>query len=119
MYLAGTFTATGVSLEFGCQGAFNVCLYGPSGPNGNWTGSVQLERSFDGGTTWIICGVGGGGQQAVYTSTGTGSDVSIVVSEPEAGVAYRLHCTSITTSTIHYRMSTTSPAATAWWIPPS
>lgn len=116
--MAGDFAATGTSKWFGCQGAFNVCIYGSGGPNGNWTGSVQLERTFDGGTTWIVCGVGGGGQQAVYTSTGTGFDVSIVVSEPEAGVAYRLNCTAYTSGTINYRLSTTSPAATAWGIPP-
>jgi hypothetical protein len=121
MYLAGSFASgvTGQSKEFGCQGAFNVLIYGNSGPNGNWTGSVQLERSFDGGTTWIVCGIGGAGQQAIYTSSGTGSDISIVVSEPEAGVAYRLNCTSNTSSVINYRFSTTSPAATAWGIPPA
>lgn len=119
MVLTGDFTGTGTSLSFGCQGAFNIVIYGNGGPNGNWNGTVQVERSFDGGTTWIVCGIGGGGLQAIYTSTGTGIDYSLVVSEPEAGVAYRLNCTAFTAGPINYRLSTTSPAATAWGIPPS
>jgi hypothetical protein len=119
MVLAGSFTGTASSPWFGCQGSFNVLIYGNSGPNGNWTGTVSLERTFDGGVTWIVCGVGGGGVQAVYSSAGTGTDYSVVVSEPEAGVAYRLRCTAFTgPAAINYRFSTTSPAATAWGIPP-
>jgi hypothetical protein len=112
--VSGAFVATGVSATFSAWGSFNVVLYGPGGPNGNWTGTVQLERSFDGGTTWIVCGIGGAGQQAIWASTGTGADISIVAAEPELGVMYRLHCTAITTSTINYRLSTTSPAPLAW-----
>lgn len=114
--VSGAFAATGQSASFSALGSFNVVLYGASGPNGNWTATVRLERSFDGGTTWIVCGVGGSGAQAIYTSTGTGSDVSIVVGEPELGVMYRLNCTAYTSGTINYRMSTTSPAPTAWGI---
>lgn len=109
--LTGAFAATGQSASFMCVGAFNVVIYGPSGPNGNWNGTVELERSFDGGTTWIVCGVGGSGQQAKYTSAGTGSDVSIVVGEPEQGVVYRLNCTAWTSGPINYRFSTTGGAA--------
>lgn len=96
------------SASFQCWGGFNLCIYGSGGPNGSWSGSVQLERSFDGGTTWIVCGIGGAGAQAVWT---TGTDVSIVVGEPEKGVLYRLNCTAISEGPINYRFSTTGMAA--------
>jgi hypothetical protein len=115
---AVAFTATGVSPAYSYLGAFNVLIYGNGGPNGNWSGTVQLERCFDGGTTWVVCGIGGAGQPAIYTSAGTGSDVSVMVDEFESGVYYRLHCTAYVSGTINFRMSTTSPAATAWGIPP-
>src|SRR5437016_2675780 len=92
--LTGSFAATGQSNSFLCWGPFNLVLYGSGGPNGNWNATVRLERSFDGGTTWIVCGIGGGGQQATWTSAGTGADVSVIVGEPEKGVIYRLNCTA-------------------------
>ena len=51
---------------------------------------------------------GGAGAQAVWT---TGTDVSIVVGEPEKGVLYRLNCTAISEGPINYRFSTTGMAA--------
>lgn len=80
---------------------------------GAYSATVQLERSFDGGSTWLICGVGGGGQQAVYTA---GTIVSIVASEPERGMLYRLNCPAYTSGTINYRLSTSGLAAMAWGI---
>lgn len=114
---SGSFTATGHSAAVQLYGSFNVVIYGSGGPNGAWNGTVRLERSFDGGTTWIVCGVGGNGAQASYTTT-TGADVSIVVSEPEEGVCYRLNCTAYTSGTINYRFSTSGLAAMAWGVPP-
>lgn len=115
--IAGAFVGTGTSVAAPLYGTFNVILYGPSGPNGNWQGSVQIERSFDGGVTWVIAGIGGAGQQAVYASAGTGSDVSIVGNEPERGVGYRLHCTSFTSGPINYRLSATGVLGTTNGIP--
>lgn len=111
--IAGAFTGTGVSAAFCFYGSFNVVIYGNGGPNGSWTGSVQLERSFDGGATWIVCNTGGTGQLAVYA---TGTDVSLTPSEPEKGVAYRLDCTAVT-GAINYRMSATGGLATSNGIP--
>lgn len=99
--LSGQFSAPGVSKAFPCYGAFNVVAYGSGGPNGSWTGSVQLERSFDGGTTWIVASVAGA--QAVYA---TGKDVSLMVTEIEKGVAYRWDCTALSVGTLNYRFST-------------
>ena len=106
--VSGTFTGTGQSATFGCWGPFNLLLYGSSGPNGNWVATVRLERTFDGGTTWIVCGIGGDGTQATWI--GNNADISVIAAEPEKGVAYRLNCTAHT-SDVNYRMSTTGQAA--------
>ena len=112
--LTGTFSAPGQSAPWQAMGAFNVIVGGSGGPNGAWTATVRLERSFDGGTTWYVCGVGGGGQQAIYNTPN--QDVSIVVSEPERGVVYRLNCSAYTSGTINYRFSTTGTVATSFGI---
>lgn len=106
--VSGQFTGTGQSASLLPWGAFNLVLYGNGGPNGAWTGTVRLERSFDGGTTWIVCGIGGGGAQASWA---TGTDVSVLAGEPERGVLYRLNCTAFVAGPINYRMSQTGQAA--------
>ncbi|HLX18457.1 MAG TPA: hypothetical protein VKS24_24990 [Bradyrhizobium sp.] len=113
--VTGAFSAaTQVSAVFSPMGAFNVAIWGNSGPNGAWTGSVQLERSFDGGTTWIVCGIGGAGQQAIWA---TGTDVSFAAGEVEFGMSYRLHCTALSAGPINYRLSASGPAAMSISIP--
>lgn len=79
-----------------------------SGSGANYTGSVQLERSFDGGTTWLVCGVGGGGAMAIWNA---GTPVNITFGEPEKNVLYRLNCTALSAGTINYRLSETGGAA--------
>ena len=116
--ISGQFTVAGApafSGVFVARGPFNVVFGGTGGPNGNWNGSIQLERSFDGGTTWFICGIGGSGQQAIWNTNN--QDVSIIVSEPEQGVAYRLHNTSMVSGTVSYRISTTGSAARSESVP--
>ncbi len=108
--VSGAFTATGQSASFLVWGPFNLFIYGNAGPNGTWTGTVRLERSFDGGTTWIVCGIGGDGTQAIWS---TGTDISVVPGEPEKGMAYRLNCTAFAAGPINYRMSATGQAALA------
>lgn len=73
-----------------------------------YSGSVQLERSFDGGATWVVCGIGGAGNLAIWA---TGTPVSAAFGEPERNVAYRLNCTAYTSGTINYRISMTGAAA--------
>jgi hypothetical protein len=73
-----------------------------------FVGTVQLERSFDGGLTWVLCNVGGQGALAVWNA---GTPVSAVVGEAEAGVAYRLNCVAYASGTINYRVSTTGATA--------
>ena len=69
--------------------------------------TVQIERSFDGGLTWIICNQGGGGALAQYTA---GTPVSLVFGEPEKNVLYRPNCIAYTSGVINYRVSQTGGA---------
>lgn len=77
-----------------------------------YTGSVQLEKSFDGGATWLIANIGppGSGALAIFQNA---SSVSFSLFEPEKGVLYRWNCTSFTPGGggaqyfINYRISET------------
>lgn len=74
-----------------------------------YTGSVQLEKSFDGGASWIVANIGppGSGAMAIYQNA---SSVSFSLFEPERQVLYRWNCTAITlsgTESIQYRISET------------
>jgi hypothetical protein len=102
------FTAPGHTAGVEIFGVFNLVIFGSGGPNGAWTGSGRLERSFDGGTTWIVCNVGGGGQQAVWA---TGTDVSLTTGECEKGVLYRLNFTDLSVGTVNWRFSGNGQAA--------
>lgn len=106
--VSGAFTVAGQSAIFMPWGPFNIFIYGSGGPNGAWAGTVRLERTFDGGTTWIVCGIGGDGTQAIWS---TGTDVSFIAGECEKGMGYRLNCSVYTSGTINYRMSATGQAA--------
>jgi len=76
------------------------------------TGQIQLERSFDGGQTWIVGNVGGSGALAQFS---TATPVSVAFGEPEKETLYRLNLTALTPSagySLHYRLSATGQAAT-------
>ena len=77
----------------------------------SFNATVQLERSFDGGNTWIVCNVGGTGILAQYTGA-TVTPISLTFAEPELGVIYRWNCIAYTSGAINYRISTTGAAAT-------
>lgn len=99
-----SFTAAGQSASFRpnvCarstnSGAFNIVL------TGSGVGSIQLERSFDDGTTW--CPIYAGGTQ-LYQWSYAGSNLSETAEEIEAAVIYRLNCTAWTSGAIAYRLS--------------
>jgi len=112
----GTATAGCSSWFLPGQNTFNVVFGGASGPNGTYSATLELDRSFDGGTTWYVAGVGGSGTQAIYSTAN--QDVSIVVSEPEKGVLYRLRCTTYASGTISYRMSLTGGAVPSYGTAP-
>ena len=100
--ITGAFSATGQSATFKpsiralAWGSFNVFL------TGTGVASVQLERSYDKGSTW--CGVYGGGVQ-LYVWSYTGTNLSEQAVETEQGVIYRLNCTGYTSGTVNYRLS--------------
>lgn len=82
--------------------------------------TVNLERTFDQGATWITAGVGGGGSPASFPlgAASIPNNVSVVGAEPEKGVAYRLHVVSFSgTVPCNYRISASGLAAMAWGFP--
>ncbi len=79
-----------------------------TGSSVQFVGSVQLERTFDGGQTAIVCNVGAAGSLAQWTA---GTPVSVSWTEAERGVGYRVNCTAYTSGTINYRLSQTAGAA--------
>lgn len=81
------------------------------------TGSVQLERSFDGGATWILCNIGGSGALAQWNPA---TPISLSFGEPENMVLYRLNLTAVTPSAgvaLKYRISETGQAARTLSVP--
>lgn len=71
-----------------------------------FTGTMQLERSFDGGATFIVCN---GSIGAYFTpAQWTSGPVSLAFGEPEKLMLYRLNCIAYSSGPINYRMSATS-----------
>ena len=81
-----------------------------TGAGVTYSGSIQIERSFDGGGTWVVANSGGGGSLAIFAA---GTPVSIAFGEPELGVLYRLNCTTYSSGTINYRISSSGAATMA------
>ncbi len=76
-----------------------------------FNGTVQLERSFDGASTWLPTTNWNapGGTPAVFTG-----NASLPFFEAEAGVFYRLNCvaySAVSGVTINYRLSATGGAS--------
>lgn len=75
------------------QGRFNLTL------SGSFTGlAAALQRSFDGGATWVNCT--NLGAPTVFTAA-----ASEVCEEPEAGVFYRVNVTAIASGSVSVRLS--------------
>ena len=93
--VVSTFGATGSSATLTpiAGRGFNVSIWG------TFSASVQLERSFDGGTTWLPI-TAAGVQLFVWTAP-----ASEVNQEDQISVAYRLRCTAYTSGTVSYRIS--------------
>ncbi len=68
--------------------------------SGTFVATMQLQRSTDGGTTYIPLSVDNAGNANSYTAP-----MSLPCFEPEAGVLYRWTCTAFTSGTINYRIS--------------
>ena len=89
----GSFTSSTTSTAIQIFGPMNLTFWG------TFSASTQVQRSFDGGTTWINVSEDIAGTPAAYTTA-----VSLVFNEPEPGVLYRLNCT-YTSGTVNYRIS--------------
>lgn len=79
-----------------------------TGASVTFSGTVQLERTFDGGSTWLPANIGGSGLMAQYSA---GTPVNLAFGEPEQGVLYRWNCLNFVSGPINYRISTTGAAA--------
>lgn len=91
--VSGTFTGTGQSATMPAhRGMFNLSL------SGTWVATVDIERSFDGGSTWLIV--------ESYTS-----NIEDTGDEPQDNVWYRLNCSAYTSGTVTYRLSQDAIAA--------
>lgn len=90
----GTFTATGTgaSVPVARRGDLNLSLWG------TFAATVTLQRSFDGGTTWLPLTYIDG-----TTPSWTGA-ISTPWPEAELGVLYRFACT-YTSGTVNWRIS--------------
>lgn len=80
-----------------------------------YSGSIQVERSFDGAQTWLPCNIGSAGTLAQYNA---GTPVNITFGEPEKNVYYRLNCRTFVSGVINYRISQTGGAAESLAIGP-
>lgn len=92
---SGTFTGTGVgaALQPAMNRGFNLSIWG------TFVATITLQRSFDGGTTYIPVTYSDG-TQINYSVPGSGS-----WQEAESGVLYALNCTAFTSGTVNWRLS--------------
>lgn len=90
-YLSASLIATGATTSVFVSGNFNASL------TGTFVATLQLERSFDGGTTWQPLTAGG----STITFTAVMSESFF---EPEADALYRWKCTAYTSGTIVCRI---------------
>ena len=84
MALTGTFTGTGQSSSIRVTTKFAVSL------SGFGTATVQIERSFDDGNTWLVV-------------ESHSSDMETIGEEAlQTDTLYRFNCTAYTSGTIAY-----------------
>jgi len=93
--VTGSFTATGAGSDFSVYGVFNIAVWG------TFDATAVLQKTFDGGTTWI-------GVLSPYTGTAVSITASgaLQFAECEQGVSYRLDCSTYVSGTMNYRLST-------------
>ncbi len=91
--VSGSLAATGSTAGFELSSPFNFTL------SGTWVGSVALEASTDGGTTWVNCVLPDGANNA-WTANG----FYAVPNVWQQGVQFRLTFTR-TSGTVDWRVS--------------
>lgn len=97
-YVAGTLSTAGAAVATfrpaGAYHKFNAAVWG------TFVGTVTIDRSFDGGATWINLS-----RDTSGTNNGFSAPFTLVFEEPEAGILYRFNCTAYTSGTINWRFS--------------
>ena len=96
--ITGTFSANGSSAQAKVAGRVNVNVTYTAG-----TGTVTLERSFDGGATWSSFLRDKGGNIAAWTAAAPGNLVVDV--GDERNTLIRLTLTAAAAATIVFRIS--------------
>ena len=91
--VTGAFTATGVSPFWAFYGYFNVSVWG------TFSATTTVQRSFDGGNTWLP-----GKFPFTPTAVSLTEVDSIMLFETERGVLYQLSCAYVS-GTVNWRMS--------------
>ena len=94
--LSGSFAGVANSAAIEIIGEFNFRL---DFSTGTGVGTVEVQRSFDGGATWQAIG-----KPDLSAASFTGN-VDGGGKEVERGILYRLRCTAFTSGTIAYRLS--------------
>lgn len=92
--VTGTFTAAGTSPSIVLRGGFNTALWG------TFVADIQLEQSYDNGTTWLPVSMDGTGTPNEYTGP-----CNIAWVQPERDVMTRFNCTAFTSGPVNYRIS--------------
>lgn len=67
---------------------------------GTFVATVAVERSFDGGTTWVPVS-----RDMIGTATAFTVPASVQITETESGVLYRLNLSAYTSGTANVRLS--------------
>lgn len=96
--VSGAFSGAGDSAAAVFYGSFNVSIWG------TFSATAQLQRSFDGGTTWLPLSIDLAGDTLQFTAPYSGFPWA----ELEHQVLYMLVCTAYTSGTLNYRLSQTS-----------
>lgn len=98
VFISGSAVATGrtpAAAPFTpIKGYYNFTIWGV------FVGTIELDRSFDGGTTWVPVSLDALGDKASYTQP-----ISVTGFECENGVVYSVNVTAYTSGTINFRVS--------------
>jgi len=92
----GSFSATsnGLGVQLVRRGDFNVSLW--VAPANTFGGTVVVERSFDGGGTWLpFTDIDG-------LAISWGAGVSTILTEPQEGVYWRFRCSAFSSGPINW-----------------
>jgi hypothetical protein len=82
----GVFTSDGSSMRVSLYGKYNLLI------TGSFAATIAIERSFDGGASFI--------ELQRFTSP-----TQLVGEEPESNIIYRLTCSTFASGAASYRLS--------------